>query len=296
MACSGSSKRIYLTFDVEVWSKEKNFAKNVFFPLLSIVSILSEQNVPATFFVSVSGKFKDAKVPTEMWGLLLGMLSGLPQTFSVGLHLHVFGLPVAPSKKAETDRFGSLTLEEKVYVLSWAKELFESYGVVPAAFRAGSYDTGELSEYYTALREAGVTVSSSVLPGVKTSLYDFSRWDAQSIKKYAKEHGVLEYPLFVAKVGGRYTHPTPEHLPANILCDILETSDQEEFTINFHSFKVLGSYPTSRVAFVERFLRHYIDKLWNSLGVVPLSLSWEGKNLVRFISLCKEKGFHFCKI
>jgi len=260
-----NKKTLYLTFDCEVWSKNKNLIKDFYYPTLTIANFFEKEKIPITLFISLSRKFPNVK---DYYKTLDGLLKKLKKYkyISVQPHLHFYDLPVK-GMKSNSDFMDKYSYKDLEKMMGWALRFFKKYKFDPVIFRPAGYRINK--DYYKLLKKFNLS-SSNLIEDLTNK--------------------IKTYPISTFRAHNRYFKPinsiiTPEIIPANKVHKEFQKNKSNVLVSNFHSFSVFSStilswHPSSSI----KILRKLKDKFSKKTKE-----SYEWNQMKKFIKLYKNK-------
>jgi len=265
-------KLLYLTFDCEVYSKNKELYKDFYHPTLAIAEFFKKEKIPITLFVSLSKKFPSIK---DYYIVLDSLLKKLRKNkyVSVQLHLHFYDLPVNRIR-SKSDIMKDYSMNELKKIFKWACAFLKKYGFNPVIFRPAGYITGKSEEYYNLLKEFNLMSSN--------------------LKEYPTEK-IKTFPISTFKSHNRYLKSnksiiTPEIIPAKKVHKEFQKNPDNLLVSNFHSFSVYSSSVLSwHPCSIIKVLRKIKDKFLGLFNVKNYNESYEWKQMKKFIKKYKNQ-------
>ena len=237
-------KKVYLTFDIETvttrFSKNLDFNSTVLLGALTIAQELKIRGLNGIFFISMSPKSAEANVKTYH-AQLQGLIHLLKSFDNIELapHIHACGLPMEFS--TSSDQFGSYSYDQRVELLSYAKEFFSQCGVKVKTFRAGGFINGE--NYYHALHASGYKASST-LEKLAPPVIDMLQSVLSPNHPRLENPGIMEYPVtsvWLRSIKRKYEliNLSPDFLTLESVKHSIQELDY--INVNFHSFSMYSN-------------------------------------------------------
>jgi len=237
------TKEIAMTVDVELWSKRKDYYKDIKYatPVLLDVS----DTVPLSLFVSLSPKF--SVIPFEEYISLLGDFIDevkKERNISVHLHQHAKWLPI--NLDTSSDDLSEYTHEELHQLLSYGKEFFSSeFNVRVKYFRPGGFKIPDLGTYYDVLKK--LHLNSSMGGEYDKIVTTASRFGVTEVPvPIVSKLSLLKYPFRTIKTLAFIENLSISQL-TSALGSVLSTSERATLAIGAHSFLF---YPDLRSAYI----------------------------------------------
>ena len=258
-----NKKTLYLTFDCEVWSKNKNIEEDFYISTIAIANFFEKEKIPATFFISLSRKFPEIKNYYETLDKLLKKLKSY-KYISVQPHLHFYDLPIK-GINSKSDTMDKYSYKESSKMIKWAIKFLNKYNYKSTIFRPSGYITNK--NYYKILKENNL----------------------QSSNLIEDEHHA-DFKISTFKSLNRKLHPinsiiTTEIIPAKKVHKEFQKTQSKNLVSNFHSFSVYSSttlswHPCSLLKIINKIRKKINNKRKNS---------YEWKQMRKFVQKYKNK-------
>jgi len=259
-----NKKILYLTFDCEIWSKNKNLSEDFYFPTITIANFFENKKIPITLFISLSQKFPQINNYYETLDRLLKKLKSY-KYISIQPHLHFYNLPIK-GINTKSDTMKNYTSSELSKMINWAIKFLKKYDYHPTTFRPAGYITNK--NYYNILKNHNLQSSNL------------------TEDKSHKEYQLSTFQNLNRRLRSIQSIITPEIIPANRVHKEFQKSLSEILVSNFHSFSVYHSttlswHPCSLIKIFNNNIRDKIIKKQEE--------SYEWKQMKKFIQKYKNK-------
>lgn len=269
------SKKIYLTFDIEIivskLSYNPTFYASVIVGALDIAWELKRRNLKGTFYISLSPKAKEINFQdyTDGIKMLVNCLKSF-DNIRIEPHIHAYNLPLNfPTNK---DKFSTYSHKEQTDLLIWAKAFFANLGVSVSNFRPGSYSTN--SYYYDSLKKANFK-TSSILQKDKLINIDMIEDEILETPPYLTFNNIKEYPVTSVKIKSvknrknEIINLSPDFLTIESVSKYIDKLNY--VNINFHSFSMYNNrlarenhknqlYNNLKFFFFEKLTNYFLRK------------------------------------
>ncbi|MBI2045156.1 hypothetical protein HYT23_03795 [Candidatus Pacearchaeota archaeon] len=282
--------KIILTSDVELWSWNKNFERDVRIGVLKLVELAENEKIPVTLFISLSDKGYAQADYLENISKLINLLKS--KYVSFGIHTHCKNLPIDYSNKS--DNLIDYSEEETVKILGWyKKELEKIAGKKIYVHRAGGYHIPKLEVLNECFKKTKIKIDSSLL-----------------FREYSRPFNLKNMREIPPATNMKYSKKrivwSPEQMSFKEIIGFYKDakSKTDVLVINFHSFSVYGDLGFKKKIWysmpklVRLLLRPIINLQKNKMkkGKVISKTSKPSNNFVnlkRMIKFLKEDGCVF---
>ena len=243
--CGGKEMEFYLTFDLELWSKRKNYNLDISKALRYIKLLSEKKNVPVTIFVSLSRKYNIINLTQKEY--LKKIKSDLEKNKSrftnFQMHMHAFEI----NNRAQFDDLDNYKKRELIEILKTGKDVLEDIIKEEVyAFRSGGFKVGNKKTFFYALDRSKFRVDSSIIDEERRETEKIIRENGINVKEY--------YLTTIKSILGKKSYFCLENY--TILPKIINIK-KERIVSHYHSFKVLNNSGdiTKRFFLLHRAIR-----------------------------------------
>ncbi len=280
--------KIILTSDVELWSWSRNFKKDIEIALNKLVELEKKENIPITFFVSLSDKGYGEE---DYLKKIIKVIKKIKdKNIEFGIHTHCKGLSIDFIKE---DNLGDYDKKQIIKILVWnKKELEKATGKKVIVHRAGNYGIRDLNSLNDIFKKLGLKIDSSNINqyySIPKKYNNFVEIPPATNKEYSKKLIVW----------------SPEQMSLKELTNFYYKSKKKTdiLVINFHSFSVYGdlgkkkkiwySLPRFVRGLLKPFIKKMKEKKRKNKPEEELVVSKNYEKLLRMIRFLKKQGDEF---
>lgn len=280
--------KIILTSDVELWSWNGNFEKDIEKGVLKLVELVEKEKIPITLFISLSDKgYGDKNYKFKIKELIKKIKS---KYIEFGAHTHCKNLSL--KFPTDSDNLKDYSKIEIVEILRWYKKEIEKItNKKIITHRAGSYAIPNLNLLNECFNDLGLKIDSSDI--------------SIEYSKMLKLRNLIEIPPATNKFYSKSLRVfSPEQMSLKEMIKFYEESKEHTdiLVINFHSFSVYGNlgwkkrvwYAMPKI--VRIILKPLINNFKPKIRAENIRLSQNFVNLYRIIKFLKKDNCEFIKL